>query len=133
MNINKLNQTIRATVFTLASVVATATMPTTSAVGTGVALTGLFALSSPVMAAQCKGVAVGKGTARAFSNKAGVRRAKRRAIRDWKSQVKDKFGRNFADFDDARNVHFLNCEAVKGSGGQSGFQRCTVRATACNG
>ena len=135
MNITTLNQAVRTTVFTIASIAATATatMPGASVVGTGVAMTGLMAISSPAMAAQCKGVAVGKGTAKAFSNKAGIRRAKRRAIRNWKSEVKDRFGRNFADFDDARNVRFLNCEAVKGSGGQSGFQRCTVRATACNG
>ena len=135
MNITTLNQAVRTTVFAIASVAATATavMPSASVVGTGVAMTGLMAISSPAMAAQCKGVAIGNGTAKAFSNRAGVRRAKRRAIRDWKSQVKDRFGRNFADFDDARNVRFTNCEAVKGARGQSGFQRCTVRATACNG
>ena len=132
MNMINLKKTLGTAVFALSSIAATAIIPATSVIGTSVAMTGLMAISSPAQAAQCKGVAIGKGTAKAFSNKAGVRRAKRRAIRDWKSQVKDRFGRNFADFDNARNVRFFQCESVKGSRGQSGFQRCSVRATACN-
>ena len=132
MNMINLKKTLGTAVFALSSIAATAIIPATSVIGTSVAMTGLMAISSPAQAAQCKGVAIGKGTAKAFSNKAGVRRAKRRAIRDWKSQVKDRFGRNFADFDNARNVRFIQCESVKGSGGQSGFQRCSVKATACN-
>ena len=134
MNITILNQTVRATVFAMVGIVATATMPTASVVSTGVAVTGLMALSStPAHAAQCKrGAIVGKGFANAVFNRAGIRRAKRKAIRNWESQAKRKFGRGFSDFDDARNVRFFDCESVKGQRGQSGFQRCSVRATACN-
>ena len=134
MNINKLSQTIKTTVFTLATVTATATTPSTPVVGAAAAMS-IFALSStPALAAQCKrSPIIGKGSAQAAFNRAGIRRAKRRAIRDWQRQAKASFGPTFSDFDDARNIRFFNCEAVKGSGGQSGFQRCSVRANACNG
>ena len=134
MNINNLSQTIKATVFTIATVTATATTPSTPVVGAAAAMS-IFALSStPALAAQCKrSPIIGKGSAQAAFNRAGIRRAKRRAIRDWKRQAKASFGPTFNDFDDARNIRFFNCEAVKGSGGQSGFQRCSVRANACNG
>ena len=134
MNINKLSQTVKAAVFTIATVAATATTPSTPVVGAAAAMS-IFALSStPALAAQCKrSPIIGRGSANAAFNKAGIRRAKRRAIRNWESQTKTKFGSKFNDFDDARNIRFFSCEAVKGSGGQSGFQRCSVRANACNG
>lgn len=132
MNMLNIKKTLGTAVFALSSIAATAIIPTTSVIGTSVAVTGLMAISSPAQAAQCKGVFIGRGSANAVFNKAGIRRAKRRAIRNWESQAKKKFGREFDNFNDARNVRFFNCEAVKGSGGQSGFQRCSVRATACN-
>ena len=134
MNINKLSQTIKATVFTIATVAATATTPSTPVVGAAAAMS-IFSLSSTsALAAQCKrGPIKGTGSANAVFNKAGVRRAKRRAIRDWQRNAKAKFGPSFSDFDDAINIHYIDCKAVKGARGQSGFQTCTVKARACNG
>ena len=133
MNINKLSQTIRATVFTIATVTATATTPSTPVVGAAAAMS-IFALSStPALAAQCKRSPItATGSARAVFNRAGIRRAKRKAIRKWQRAAKAKFGRKFDDFDDARNVRFIDCKAIRVPG-QSTFQSCTVRANACNG
>jgi len=133
MNINKLSQTIKATVFTIATVTATATTPSTPVVGAAAAMS-IFALSStPALAAQCKrSPVIGKGTANASFNRAGIRRAKRRAIRDWQRQAKRSYGPRFSDFDDAKRVRFFDCEAVK-QPGISTFQRCAVRAYACTG
>jgi len=134
MNINKLNQTIKATVFSIATVAATATTPSTTVVGAGAAMS-IFALSTtPALAAQCQRRSIiGQGFSNALFNRAGVRRAKRRAISDWESKAKSSFGSKFADFDDAKRVRFFNCESVKGARGQSGFHRCSVSALACNG
>ena len=133
MNINKLSQTIKATVFTIAAVTATATTPSTPVVGAAAAMS-IFALSStPALAAQCKrSPIVGRGSANAVFNRAGIRRAKRKAIRDWQRKAKAKFGSKFSDFDDARRVRFIDCKSVSPRG-QSTFQICTVRANACNG
>ena len=132
MDMQNIKKTLGTTVFALSSMIATVITPATSVIGTSAAATSLLVISSTAQAAQCKGVFIGRGSANAVFNKAGIRRAKRRAIRNWESQAKKKFGSEFDNFSDARNIRFFNCEAVKGSGGQSGFQRCSVRATACN-
>ena len=71
----------------------------------------------------------GEGFANALFNRAGERRASRRAVRDWESQVANRLGRNFADIGRTKP----RCKSVKGQRGQSGFQTCTVTKVACGG
>lgn len=122
-----INKTIIAATLAVSTLSSGMGATTTAAVVTTTAAVSALA-STPAEARTCLRI-TGQGFANAVFNRAGERRASRRAVRDWESQVANRLGRNFADIGRTRP----SCQSFKGQRGQSSFQKCTVTKVVCGG
>lgn len=120
-----ITKTTLAAALTVSTLAGGASTATTGAAITTVAAVSVIA-STPAEARSCQNI-TGKGFANAVFNRAGQRRAARRANRDVKSQAASRLGRNFTVVRDV----YQSCRNVKGQRGQSGFQTCTVIKFVC--